>query len=89
MIKPNGNRAVLQMTKKYITDKGKPVLDEDGQPRYMIEQPAKVLSSNIEGLKKGTIVYPIIRGGVPIYHLENKKVQVVVIDEEDIYAREI
>jgi hypothetical protein len=89
MIKPNGNRCVLQLTKKYITDKGKPVLDEDGQPRYIIEQPAKVLSSNIPEIKKGMTVYPIIRGGVPIYHLEDKKKQVVVIDNEDIYATEI
>jgi len=89
MIKPNGNRCVLQMTKKYIQDKGKPVLDEDGQPRYVIEQAAKVLSSNVEGIKKGMTVYPIIRGGVPIYHLENKKCQVVVIDNEDLYAVEI
>lgn len=89
MVKPNGNRAVLQLSKKYIFDGKKPVMDEDGNQRYIIEQPAKVLSSNIEGLKKGMTVYPIIRGGVPIYHMENKKYQVVVIDNEDIYGVEV
>jgi hypothetical protein len=77
------------MTKRYISEKGKPVLNEDGTPRYIIDQPAKVLSSNIPEIKKGMTVYPIIRGGVPIYHLEDKKKQVVVIDNEDIYAVEI
>ena len=89
MIKPTGNRAVLQLTKDYVKEKGKQVLDDDGQPRYVISQAAKVLSSNIPEIKKGMTVYPIIRGGVPIYHLENKKYQVVVIDGEDIYASEI
>jgi hypothetical protein len=88
-MKPNGNRAILQLTKDYIMDKKKPVLDEDGQPRYVIGQAAKVLSSNIDGIKKGMTVYPIIRGGVPIYHLETKKYQVVIIDNEDIYGIEV
>lgn len=89
MLKPNGNRAVLQLTKKYLSEKGKPILNEDGSPRYVIDQPAKVISSNIPEIKKGMTVYPIIRGGVPIYHLEDKKKQIVVIDAEDIYASEV
>ena len=66
MIKPQGNRAVLQLTKNYIFENKKPVMDEDGNQRYIIDQPAKVLSSNIPDIKKGMTVYPIIRGGVPI-----------------------
>jgi len=89
MIKPLGNRCLVQLTKKFLSDKGKPVLDEDGSPVYDIEQKAKVVSSNVEGIKKGMTVYPIIRGGVPIRHMENKKYQFVVIDAEDLYASEI
>ena len=89
MIQANGNRAVLQLTKEYLTEKGKSVTGDDGQPRFNTKQAAKVLSSNIEGIKKGMTVYPIIRGGVPIYHLEDKKKQVVIIDAEDIYGIEV
>lgn len=86
MIKPNGNRAILQLTKRYLMDKGKPAVDAEGNQQFTTDQGAKVLSSNIQGIKKGMTVYPIIRGGVPLYHLETKKVQVIVVDNEDIYA---
>jgi hypothetical protein len=88
MIKATGNRLVLQLNKKMIFDGKKPVLDDNGEQRYVLEQAAKVLSSNVPEIKKGMTVYPIIRGGVPIYHLENKKFQVVIIDFEDIYGIE-
>lgn len=88
MLKPNGNRCVLQLTKKYLVENKKPVIDESGNPSFITEQGAKVLASNVEGIKKGATVYPIIRGGVPIYHLENKKYQVIVVDAEDIYGIE-
>jgi hypothetical protein len=89
MIKATGNRLVLQLNKKMIFEGKKPVLDDNGEQRYVLEQAAKVLSSNVYEIKKGMTVYPIIRGGVPIYHLENKKAQVVIIDFEDVYGVEI
>ena len=86
-MKPLGNRAILKITKNYLMDKKKPLLDEGGNPVYEQEQIATVISSNIPELKKGDKVIPIIRGGVPIYSQETKKYVVVVIDQEDIYAK--
>ena len=86
MLKPIGNRCILRIDKRYLTEKGKPVIGPDGQPVFEQEQEATVIASNIPDLKKGMKVYPIIRGGVPIYKEETKKYSVVVIDFEDIYA---
>ena len=88
MIKAHGQRCLLQIDKVYLKEKGKPVLDEEGTPRYTLDQRAKVIQSNVEGIKKGQTCYPIIRGGVPITHLEDKKKYVISIDSEDIYAIE-
>ena len=92
-MKPIGNRVILQMNKKYLfgkNEKGKkvPMLDEYGNHSFKSEEYGKVLSSNVPEIKKGSKVYPIIRGGVPLNHLETKKYQVIVIDQEDIYASE-
>lgn len=83
--KPLGNRATVRINKKYLFEGKKPVIDETGH-RFDLEREGTVLVSNIEGLKKGTIVVPIIRGGVPINSEETKKFIVLVIDEADIYA---
>lgn len=86
MYKPLGNRCILKIEKKYMFDGKKPILDEAGNHAFDIAKEGTVLVSNIEGLKKGTVVVPIIRGGVPITSEENKKHIVLVIDEADIYA---
>lgn len=79
----------MRITKRYLTEKGKPVVDEASNPRFEPEQEAVVISSNVDDIKKGDIVFPIIRGGVPIFKEETKKYLVVVIDEEDIYAKKV
>lgn len=89
MIKPFGTRVLVRINKRYLDDKdGKPLLDENGNHVFDQDQEAKILASNVEGLKKGQIIFPVIRGGVPIYKNETKKYLDVIIDEEDIYAYE-
>jgi len=90
MIKPHGNRVLVRINKRYLTEGGtkKPMLDENGTQVYDQEQEAKILVSNVKGLMKGQIIYPVIRGGVPIYKKETKKFIEVIIDSEDIYAYE-
>lgn len=92
-MKPLGNRVILRMNKEYLfgkNEKGKkvPMLDEYGNHSFKAAEYGIVLFSNVERIKKGQKVYPVIRGGVPLNHLETKKYQVIVIDEEDIYASE-
>jgi len=89
-MKPYGNRCIVRIAKRfqYGADK-KPVISEDGIHIYEPEQEAKVLSSNIPDIKKGMTIIPIIRGGVPIRSLEDKKSVVVSLDGEDIYAVKI
>lgn len=90
MIKPHGERVIVKIMKRYLKEKnGKQMLDENGVEVYDQEQDAKVMSSNIDGIKRGMTVYPVIRGGVPIYKQETKKHTIVVIDKEDIYATEV
>lgn len=90
MLRPLGNRVVLQMNKVYLKDaKKKPMLDEYGNHSFKSEEYGTVLSSNVDGIKKGSKIYPIIRGGVPLNHLETKNHQVIVIDFEDCYAQEV
>lgn len=59
------------------------------EENYDLEKTATVLSSTHPELKKGTVVVPIIRGGVPIQSEETKKHIVVSIDVEDLYAQEV
>jgi hypothetical protein len=90
MLKPHGNRVLVRINKRYLAEKGgKPLLDENGNHVFDQDQEAKILVSNVQGLKKGQTIYPVIRGGVPIYKNETKKYMDVVIDEEDIYAVEV
>ena len=90
MYQPFDNRVIVRVPKHYILGEDKkPVLADDGTPIYEPEQECTVLSSNIEGIKKGMTIIPIIRGGVPIRLEENKKYSVVIIDREDIYAVKI
>lgn len=56
---------------------------------YDLEKTAVVMSSTLPELKKGTVVVPIIRGGVPIQSEETKKHIVISIDVEDLYAEEV
>jgi hypothetical protein len=89
MIKPFGTRVLVRINKRYLSEKsGKPLLDENGNHVFDQDQEAKILVSNVPGLKKGQIIYPVIRGGVPIYKNETKKYLDVIIDIEDIYAYE-
>lgn len=81
---------LVKINKRYLKDKdGKQLLDEDGNEIFDQEQEAKVMVSNIDGIKRGQTIFPVIRGGVPIYKKETKKFNLVVIDEEDIYALEV
>lgn len=90
MYKPLGERVIAKVSKRYIMDaKNKPVLSDDGAPIYEPEQEAVVLSSNIEGLKKGSIIVPILRGGVPINKEDKKDSFTVILDKEDIYGVKI
>lgn len=89
MYKPLGNRCILKINKRYIMQKGKQVLGEDGNPIYDLEEVATVMSSNVEGISRGDKVIPIIRGGVPIRTEETKKFIVTIIDEMDIYGKSI
>lgn len=56
---------------------------------YDLEKTAEVQSSTHPELKKGSVVVPIIRGGVPIFSEETKKYIVIAIDVEDLYAIEV
>lgn len=83
-------RVLLRVDKKfYLDEKKKPVLDEKGEPAYDLEKTGTVLSSTTPELKKGAVVVPIIRGGVPIHSEETKKSLTIAIDVEDLYAVEI
>ena len=84
-MKPFGDRCIVQIDKQYIKEKGKPVLI-DGIPKYEIGQEGKVLSSNLDGIKKGMIVVCNYRGGMPHIKSENKKSVVVIFDADDIYG---
>lgn len=53
---------------------------------YDLEKTATVVSSTHTELKKGSVVVPIIRGGVPIVSEETKKHIFISLDVEDIYA---
>ena len=74
MYKPFGNRVIVRINKHYIFDaEKKPLMAEDGKQLYEPEPECKVLESNIEGLKKGMTIIPILRGGVPIRLTDCKK----------------
>lgn len=87
-MKPFGNKCILQIAKVYQKENGKPVINEDGTQRYDLEQEGRVLSSNIEGVKKGMKVLAAFRAGMPITRLENKNSVTVIFEESDIYATE-
>lgn len=53
---------------------------------YDLEKVGVVLSATTPDLKKGSVVVPIMRGGVPIQGEETKKYIVIAIDYEDIYS---
>jgi hypothetical protein len=86
MYKPYGNRCVVRIIKHYLFEDKKPVLAEDGSQLYEPEPEAKVLVSNIDGIKKGMTIVPILRGGVPIRMTDCKKSYDIILDEEDIYG---
>ena len=87
MYKPFGDRCIIRVTKHFILDEHKkPVLADDGTPIYEPEQEAKVIESNIEGIKKGMTIVPILRGGVPIRLSDSKKTYDVILDSDDIYG---
>ena len=88
-MKPFLERCIVKVDKKYIKDEnGKPELNDIGEPTYEAVQEATVTKSNIEGVKKGMKVVPLLRGGVPIIKEETKKYTIVVLDKEEIYAIE-
>jgi hypothetical protein len=84
-MKPYGNKCIVLIKKEYLKEKGKPVL-MDGIPKYEIGQEGKVLSSNLDGIKKGMTVICNYRGGMPVIKAEDKKSVMVIFESEDIYA---
>jgi hypothetical protein len=87
MYKPYENRCIVRVNKHFIFDENKkPVLSDDGSQIYEPEQECKVIASNIDGIKKGMTVIPILRGGVPIRLSDSKKTYDVILDAEDIYG---
>lgn len=86
MFKPFGAKCIVVFEKKYLKEKGKPVLNEDGSKRYVLDQFATVRSSNIDGIKKGDVIIPAMRGGMPIYSEETKDKAVSIFEEDDIYG---
>lgn len=87
MFKPFDDRVIVKVDKRYITDdKGKPALADDGTPMYEPQQICTVVSSNIEGIKKGMKVIPLLRGGLPINSSNTKKDYQVILDRRDIYG---
>jgi hypothetical protein len=90
MFKPFDERVIVRVDKRYISDgEGKPVLADDGTPIYEPMQECTVLSSNIDGIKKGMKIIPLLRGGLPINSEDNKKYSVIILDRQDIYATKI
>lgn len=87
-MQPFADKCIVVINKVYQKVKGKPVLDHDGKEVYDLEQEGKVVSSNIEGIKKGMKVIAAFRGGMPIRRLENKKSVTVIFESADIYAIE-
>lgn len=87
-MKPFGDKCIVRIKKIYLKDKGKPVLDENGEARYDLEQEGKVISSNIEGIKKGMTVIAAFRGGMPVRRLEDKKTVTVIFESDDVYGTE-
>jgi hypothetical protein len=85
-MKPFGQRCIVIIEKNYIKEKGKQVLLDDGYLKYDLPQEGKVISSNLEGIKKGMTVIANYRGGMPVIKLENKKLVTVIFDADDIYA---
>jgi hypothetical protein len=85
-MKPYGPRAIVLIEKEYLKEKGKPILNDDGTPRYEIGQSGRVLSSNLEGIKKGMKVVCDFRGGFSVRKAENKKSVTVIFEKEEINA---
>ena len=90
MWKPFDERVIVRVDKRYITDeKGKTLLADDGTPIHEPQQICTVLSSNIEGIKKGMKIIPLLRGGLPINNSNTKKDYQVIIDRRDIYGIDV
>lgn len=79
-------RCYVKIDKTPIMDGKKQALDEVGNPVYKDEQKCTVISCTLKELKKGDKIFPIFRGGVPIYELETKKNKFIILDVEDVYA---
>jgi hypothetical protein len=87
MFIPFDETVIVRVDKRYIKDaEGKPVVADDGTQIYEPQQECTVIASNIEGIRKGMKVIPLLRGGLPINSEDNKKFSVVIIDRRDIKA---
>ena len=75
MIKPVGDRAILKV-KLYI--------DKDGVEQ--VNQDAKVLESNVEGIKKGDTVFFNQYGAISVNDQRTKGSAILIVDAEDIYG---
>lgn len=76
MLKPLGNRVFLKVNIK---------VNKEGVEE--IEQEAKVLESNMEGVKKGDTVFFNQFGAVSVNSMKTKKNIFLIVDAEDVYGR--
>jgi len=75
-MKPVGNRVFLKV-KLYV--------DKDGVEQ--VEQEAKVVESNMEGVNKGDTVFFNQFGAVSVNSLKTKKHIFLIVDAEDVYGK--
>jgi len=64
----------------------KVMVDENGREMYDFKREALVMQSNMEGVKKGDVVYFNPYGAVKIDSQETKKVLVLVVDAREVCA---
>ena len=74
-MKPGGNRLFLKVNIR---------TDKDGNEE--IDQEAKVVESNMEGVKKGDTVFFNQYGAVSVNSMKTKKHIFLIVDAEDVYG---
>lgn len=75
-MKPVGNRVFLKVAIR---------TDKDGNEE--IDQEAKVVDSNMEGVKKGDTVFFNQYGAVSVNSMKTKKHIFLIVDSEDVYGK--
>lgn len=75
-MKPVGNRVFLKVNIR---------VDKNGNE--VIDQEAKVVESNMEGIKKGDTVFFNQYGAVSVNSMKTKKNIFLIVDAEDVYGK--